>query len=338
MLKYWISKLCCVIFLIGGCTQEVIKLPPQPEKINNGVLIINEGNFLQGNGSITYYNDSTQEIIPDIFEASNGRKLGDVVQSVQPIGEEIFIVVNNSGKIEVVDRKNFKTTGVIHGLRSPRYILPLTPQKAYVSDLYANAVTIINPQAKNIIGKIPLSGWSEQMVKWNNEVWVASVYSEYLYILDAQTDRLVDSLLVGKGVAKLKIVDNTIWALASVNQDSSTLVSILPSEKKITARKTLKPIANAKFFDFINKGDWIYLLSAKGVATYKVATQTQTLWFQQNDRNFYSFGYNSRTAKFYLADAKDYVQNGVIYIYDINSSEPRKSFNAGIIPGDFYFF
>jgi DNA-binding beta-propeller fold protein YncE len=336
MLKYWISKLCCLIFLIAGCT-EVIKFDPQPERINNGVLIINEGNFLQGNGSLTYYNDSTQEIIPDIFEAYNGRKLGDVVQSVQPIGDEIFIVVNNSGKIEVVDRKNFKSTGVIQGLRSPRYILPISSQKAYVSDLYENAVTIIDPKAKTILGKIPLRGWSEQMVKWNNQVWVASVYSEYVYILDAQTDKLLDSLPVGKGIAKLKIVDNTIWALAAVNQDSSILASILPGEKKVGARIKLAPMANAKFFDFINQNDLIYLLSAKGVAIYKISTQTQTLWFQKNDRNFYSFGYNPRTAKFYLADAKDYVQNGAIYIYDLNSVEPLKSFDAGIIPGDFHF-
>ncbi|MCS6905375.1 MAG: hypothetical protein RML72_03065 [Bacteroidia bacterium] len=339
MLKFCASYfLIVVIFFFFSCTKEVIEIPQDKQQIKRGVLVVNEGNFMYGNGSITYYDDSTGQIIEDIFMTNNGRKLGDVVQSVQRIGEELFIVVNNSGKIEVVDKNNFKSTGTISGLRSPRYILSINAQKAYVSDLYANAISIINPQTKIITGNIPLAGWTEQMVLWKDKVWVSNVYRDKLYIIDANTDKITDSLAAQKGIARITADITGIWALASTNQDSSILFHINPDEKRIHKRISLPPLASSKYMGLI-KNQWeIFLLSSKGVSIYHTLNQTLSPLFEKPAQNFYGFGYDAKKARLYVADAKDYIQKSTIYVYDIQQKKWLSNFNAGIISSDFYFY
>ena len=54
--------------------------------------------------------------------------------------DKYYIVVNNSSKIEIVNKTDFVSTGVIEGLAQPRYFLGIDNQKAYVSQWGANGL------------------------------------------------------------------------------------------------------------------------------------------------------------------------------------------------------
>ncbi|MEZ5071812.1 MAG: hypothetical protein R2751_12855 [Bacteroidales bacterium] len=122
-----------------------------------GVLVVHEGNFGYGNASLSHYDPATGLLVNDVFFKRNGLPLGDVAQSVTVDDSLIYAVMNNSGKIMVMDRTDFRFVGKITGLTSPRYLHLINGEKAYVSDLYARSLAIVDPRTLDVTGRIDLA-------------------------------------------------------------------------------------------------------------------------------------------------------------------------------------
>ena len=89
------------ITLIYSCSSGPDR-PVNNPLFDDGYFVTNEGNFGSGNGSVSFIsnNGSVQN---DVFYNTNMFYLGDVVQSMTTANDKGYIVVNNSGKVEVVD-------------------------------------------------------------------------------------------------------------------------------------------------------------------------------------------------------------------------------------------
>ncbi len=83
---------------------------------SRGIFIVNEGNFMSGNGSVSFYSTDSVKIFNDLFFLTNNRPLGDVPNSVTLFRDKAFIVVNNSGKIEITEAGTLKSIATIKGL------------------------------------------------------------------------------------------------------------------------------------------------------------------------------------------------------------------------------
>jgi hypothetical protein len=91
-----------------------------------------------------------KNVVNDIFKSANGFVLGDVAQSLFLISDTAYIVLNNSQHVILADAAhNFKYIDTI-GLpgASPRYFLPASGSKAYITELYANKIWIVDYQDK----------------------------------------------------------------------------------------------------------------------------------------------------------------------------------------------
>ena len=126
---YWLIALA-LCTLITACKPEP---SPPAGAYERGVFGVNEGVFGQSSGTISYYNPETGENQGDIFRTQNGRFLGDVVQSLCFWGEQAYILVNNSQRIEVVEANSFKEQAQVRGLYLPRYLCPINDSLAYIS-------------------------------------------------------------------------------------------------------------------------------------------------------------------------------------------------------------
>ncbi len=104
---------------------------------------MNEGNFRSGNGSLSFFSYDSLKLFNHVFQEVNKRPLGDIPYSINILGGKAYIVVNNSGKIEVADQNNMTSAATIDGINSPRYIAFVSDVKAYVTSLYSDSVTII---------------------------------------------------------------------------------------------------------------------------------------------------------------------------------------------------
>lgn len=205
-------------FLLDACKPDVVTPTGDYEK---GVFVVNEGVYSNTSGSISHYNTTTKEVENKIFNRVNNRDLGDVVQSMTFHKDRAYIVVNNSNKIEVADANTFEEKGQILGLALPRYFLPISEKQAYVSqwgsDGKTGSIAVLDLDSLKIIKTIVTNQQgSEQMLKWNDKVFVVNVggfgTDNTLSVIDVNTNTVVKTIIVGDNPNSL-IMDesNQLW-------------------------------------------------------------------------------------------------------------------------------
>lgn len=333
-----------LLFLFLSCRKdkpEAVNQTFSSTAVNNTVLVVNEGNFMFSNAALSLINLETDEVIEDVYKSVNNQNLGDVLQSVFEKNKFYYLIVNNSSKIEIIDKITFKSKATITGLNSPRYMFSVSNSKAYVSDLYEKAIHIIDLNTLTKTGSISVNAWTEQMSYLYGKVFVTAPNREYLYVINAENDLLIDSILLQKNCYSiLQDKESNIWVLSSGdsgNNQSAKLYKINPVNFQIInsyefgANDTpgsLKINGSLDTLYFLNKGVWALPIN-------QPLSNAQKLISLQNS-NYYGLGIHPQSGEIFVADALDYVQKGNILRYT-PKGELIKSYKVGIIPSDFVF-
>ena len=121
--------------LLGFSVISCVKLNPEEVNTNitlngNGLVLIgNEGNFQNGNASLSSYNINTQQTTSNIYQAINQEVIGDVLHSIYHSDHLLYLVVNNSGKVIAIDDESLEKKMEIRNLISPRKIIKVDNSK-----------------------------------------------------------------------------------------------------------------------------------------------------------------------------------------------------------------
>jgi hypothetical protein len=341
-MKYFLI-LSALLFCFCSCVKDKPEVAIQPTiqvSASKKVYVINEGGFGYNQASVSFYDPATGQVIEDFYGQQNNAKLGDVAQHMVALNGNFYIVVNNSSKIIVCDN-NFKKTGQINQLNSPRYIQVITNKKAYVSDFTANAINVVDLNANTKTGSIPCAGWTEKMVLIYNKVFVTNIRKNYLYVVDAGTDQLTDSIAIGFNTGEVVLDKNDkIWTLSSgtVSVNDEVLLSrIDPISNAIEAVFRLSKNDSPGNLCLNRTKDTLYFLN-KGVFRFSILEQTlpQQAFIAAGKKNFYGLGISPNNYNIYVADVLDYTQKSNIYIFNAKG-EQQSFFKAGIISNGFYF-
>lgn len=331
-----------VCICLGACVKDKPQDPMKQQVLLSSakkVYVVNEGNFGTGNSSISLYDPETNVVIEDVYHAQNNTYLGDVAQSLGSVNGKFYAVVNNANKIIVCDG-NFKKTGQISGLRSPRFILAVTGNKAYVSDLYADSIAIVDLNTNRKTGAIACKGKTEQMALIFNKAFVTNTERNYVYVINTATDLLTDSIEVGLNASSLVIDKNDkVWVLSSGNQlkAAARLSRIDPVNGQIELALHFDANAYPGNLCMNRAGDTLYFLNG---GIYRMAVTQQALpstaFVAKGSRNFYGLGVRPEDYSIYAADALDYSQRSNIYVFGANG-EQKFTFKAGFLSNGFYF-
>ncbi|MCA6437709.1 MAG: hypothetical protein IM600_09435 [Bacteroidetes bacterium] len=335
---------CFLLLSFTACVKDKPTMVPKETihlSVAKKVFIINEGGLNDNKASISLFDPGTNQVVENYYGAQNNNQvLGSIAQSLTYFQSNYYIVINNSNKVVVCDYQ-FKKTGQISGLMSPRYFLPVSNQKAYVSDLYANQIHIIDLGTNTKTGSIACPGWTEQMVLLYNKVFVCNYRKDYLYVINATTNLISDSIPVGKNAGSLVIdrFDN-LWVLSSgesTNAVPAKLSKIDPISHNILKTYTFQLNESPNSL-CLNKGkDSIYFIN-KNIYRMRVSDSDlpTTPFVVAGSKVFYGLGVNPTNYNIYVADAVDYVQKSNVFIYN-TSGELTYNFKAGINANGFYF-
>lgn len=341
-------SLICIISLsiiFTACVKDKPKDIVQPAVSLSGghkVYVTNEGKFGDNNASVSLYDPGSGQLISDLYKTQNNNAvLGDVCQSMVKYNNNFYVVVNNSGKIVVVNADDFKLKGTITGLTSPRYILHITFQKAYVSDLYANAISVIDLNNNVKTGSIPCSGWTEQMVLIYNKAFITNLKTNYVYVVNTTNDQIMDSVNVGINAGSILIDKNSkIWVLSTGDKTISIPGKLSRIDPVSLQVELTLPFAITDVPQLLctNAGkDSLYYLNSHIYRMDITNGNLPTSSFINNSGNkFYGLSINPFDHTVYVSDAIDYIQKSNIMIYDPNG-QLKSTFKAGINASGFYF-
>lgn len=342
------------MFFISGCSSDE-NMPELPRMGKVRAYVSCEGNFTKGTASLNaILDDGTVET--DLFYRANGRPLGDVAQSFSLINSQLFITLNNSEKIEVVNESDYKSVATIlypGRTISPQYIMPIDDHRAVVSDLWNAFLWVIDTKEYKVLKEIPVSTHStKQMVVAGNKLF-ATLAAKKIVVISLETFEVIRELDIPVvGDSKLLTDKNgRIWALACGFDDDPN--SIIP--KTITSLKCINPqtLETEKTVQFPSS----YTVSKMG-ARLDINASRDKLYLNvihDNKEGIYSFPidasglpseplfiYSDKVEMLYnmavspeetifICDALDYRQRGWVYEYDLSGKLLHES-RVGIIP------
>ena len=344
ILLFWMLAI-----LITSCTKKAAS-PTAPTFQKPGVFIVNEGNFTTGNASLTWYQPEKDSVTQDAFYAVNKVPLGDVANYMTTYNNKGFIVVNNSGIVYVIDLNTGAFLGKISGFISPREILILNDNSAWVSDLFNKYLSVVDLKTYQVTGTIDLHGrTSESMVRIGDKVFVnnwsklnQTPANNMVLVLDVANGTLIDSITVTREPNSMVAdANNKLWVLCSGGYDNAeypTLYQINPDSDTIEKKLTFSNKNTNPFSLGINgTGNTLWYLNDD---IYKMDIHSNQLsdtpWVASGSRNFYALGVRPDKESVYVSDALDYVRNGKVYVYNTSGSLTGE-FESGIIPGYFCF-
>lgn len=165
-IKVLILTLCTAI---AACDDEPVMTEPEPVSAGaerSGLFILSEGLFNQNNSTLAWFDTGKGQLSTweqgsvtstDVFMQANGRRLGDTANDMLLYGSKLYIAVNVSSTIEILDASNCKSLKQIKMTdadksREPRY-LAAEGGKVYVCN-YDGTVSRIDTLTMQIDGNV----------------------------------------------------------------------------------------------------------------------------------------------------------------------------------------
>ncbi len=344
-MKHLLIIITLVLTLTYACKPDDIDVPSKDTFDATKMVVLNEGNFMWGNASMSLVDLKKDSIIvDDIYQNKNQEALGDVLQSATIMGHEIYIVINNSGKIVVLDKKTLVKKQEKSGLGSPRYVVDGQNGYLYVSDIYANHIKVLNKSDLSVHATIPCAGWTERMLYNNNRLYVCNKSSKQLYIVNTTSNSIIDSMNIGYGANSLLIDDTDhLWIASDGKAADGIDAKLIKCSVSVSGLSVLQSwslntdavssLCNnvAKDKIYYKQGESIYQMSssASSLPSSAIITKSGAIW--------YGLGIEPSSGDVFVSDALDYVQRSSIYRYSADGSQLKAQYKAGIISNGFLF-
>lgn len=375
MKKINFCLLAFILFFLFSCrtdeyvpkeeTETGIALPENTAI--KGFYILNEGNMGSNKCTLDFFDYTTGSYRRNIYAEINPnvvKELGDVGNDLQIYGSKLYVVVNVSNKIEVLDAKTAKRIKTIQ-LQNCRYI-KFKGGKAYASsyagpiDINPNApkgkVVEIDTTSLSIQRQVTVGYQPEEMEIVGNQLFVANSggymvpnYDKTVSVIDLTNFTETKKINVAINLHRLKKDNygdlyvssrgdyyNVPSSLYLVDADTGTV------KKDFHVAVSEMTIVNDKLYYYGNEFNYNTHSYTKTFGIIDVKTE-QVISNKIIGQEYvdaikapYGIAVNPITEDIYLTDARNYVSTGYVYCFNKNGRFKWKT-EGGNIPAHFAF-
>lgn len=326
--------------------------PPQPDPhdtYTNGLFILNEGLFQMNNSTLSFYSFSTGKLAENVFLDANHRGLGDVGNDLQQYGSKLYIVVNNSNIVEVVDAQTVQSLKTIQMSGKQPRRLAFLDGKAYIS-CFDGDVVRVDTTTLEIEASVHTGPNPDGICVCNGKLYVSNSgglnnpdYGNTVSVIDPASFTVTKNITVGINPTRIKAYNDRYVYVVS----NGDYVNVPYQFQKIDAQ-TDEMVKNyhLEVYNFDIYQNLAYL--------YSYNFSTMTSWFKVLDletdeivndsfisdgtqlQTPYNITVNPMNGDVYITDAGTYSANGDVYCFDKNGRK-KFSFEAGLCPASMVF-
>lgn len=353
--KYLILLISINLFMELSCVKEPIEPEKTPVTIDTsystiGLYVLNEGLFNMNNATLTYFNYSTSEASTDFFDVQNGRKLGDTGSDLAIYGNKMFIIVNVSSQLEVINPytgKSIKQIAFFNGNkpRQPRSIA-FHNNKAYVC-CFDGTVAVVDTASLQIEKIIEVGRNPDGIAVANNKVYVSNSgglnypnYDNTVSIIDIASMQEIKRITVGMNPYKIVADDygdlyvvsrgnysNVKMCLQIIDSQTDQLKYTFPDLEALNLTIN-NDTAYVYYYDFISgSGSKIMILDVKNETLIRSNFITDGTFIE----TAYAIAVNKSNGDVFITDAKGFVNTGQVFCFDKHGKK-KYAFSAGLNP------
>lgn len=341
------------ILFFSSCSNDEKIVETPLGAYDNGVLILNQGGFGNGNASMSFLSDDLNTFQNNIFSLVNPTVvLGDTAQDVGFYNDLAYIVLNVSNKIEIVNRYTLAHVATIStGLSNPRYIV-FSNGKGYVSN-WGNGtsasddyIAVINLANNSVLTPIPVAEGPERMVVNSNKLYVAQLggfgFGSTVSVINLSSTT-VTAITVGDAPNSLKISNGVLYVLSggipswAGTETGGKLSKIDLTNDLVTSSINFLTTSHPSNLEIDNSDLYYTVDSSIFKTTLSASTLPLSSLFSTTAQGVYGvYSFAVKNNKIYVGDAVDYSSNGKVYVYSLTGTlELDKT--VGVIPAGFYF-
>ena len=380
--KQGMAVLMLLAVLVSACRKIELVVPTEYDVVHDagydaaskvrGMYLLNEGNMGSNKCTLDYLDYPTSLYARNFYAERNPnvvKELGDVGNDIQIYGSKLYVVVNCSHKVEVLDARTGIRVGQVD-IPNCRYVR-FYKGHAYVSS-YVGPV-LINPDAPKgavykvdtadlkVEGRVTVGYQPEEMEIVDDYMYVANSggyraemgYDHTVSVIQMEDFKQVEKIPVAINLHRVKQdAYKQLWV--SSRGDYKTVPSNLYVLGKKAGRNRMEVIDTLGIpcSNMAVHGDSLYIYSTewndyKGENAVSYAL-VNAKTHEVISRNFitdgtevditipYGIAVHPETGDIYITDAKNYVSSGTLYCYD-RWGRQKWSVRTGDIPAHMAF-
>ncbi len=368
------------LMLLASCQEDESTPPAEDENVPVegteskivGMYLLNEGNWGSNKCTLDYLDYESGRYIRNLYGERNPTVvmgIGDVGSDIQVYGSKLYVVVNCSNKMEVLDAATgIRITQVdIPNCRYVRFYEGYAYVSSYIgSGEHENtnealgAVYKVDTLSLKVVDECAVGYQPEELEVVGNRLYVANsggylypTYDNTVSVVDLTTFEEVAKVVVDVNLHRLKSdSDGNLWVTsrgdyAAIPSDLYVL-TVGDNPSKVQVTDTL----NVPCSNFCISGDSLFYYSSEwsytaqsSVITYGIInTKTR----QKVSSGFitdgtagditapYGINVHPETGDIYITDAKNYVSSGMLHCYSSDGVH-QWSVRTGDIPAHMCF-
>jgi YVTN family beta-propeller protein len=340
-----------ITLLINACKKIDPVTPESPATLTPavGAYILSEGGYGSNNTKLSLYSFATNSVVGDYFLQQNPTitsGLGDTGNDMFIYGSKLYIVMNVSGRVTVLNANNgtfIKNISFLDGAinKQPRYAVGARG-KVYVT-AYDNKVSVIDTASLAIVKSIPVGPNPEGIAASANYLYVANsggynlIPDSTISLIDLNTEIEVKKIKVGMNPNKVAINQGGNVFVSAYGNFSNVPASVFVIDG-VTNANGINLGPNFKYSHITIAGDLAYIYNNYGGGGTAKVFNSATNTFIRNEfvtdgtaiTTPYGINIDELTGDVYIADAKNYVSPGSVTCF---TSAGVKKFSFSVAPG-----